>query len=88
MEKGQVVRHNKSGKLYAVVTNRDGWVGYIGVRNGKNYGPIRGASDSQVGQNFTLAPGLQAIFSGYSWNFKVIGSESEAVTLTPAVEDR
>jgi hypothetical protein len=71
MEKGTVVAHKKSRKQYAVVTNQGGWIGYIGVRLGKNYGPIRSARVEQFARTFIVIPERVARFRGVSWDFTI-----------------
>jgi len=70
IERGTVIMNMKSGKLYAVTSDENGYCEYIGIKDGKRYGPVR------VGRSmaaFVEVPNLQSVFED-KWpcrNFRV-----------------
>lgn len=74
---GSVIRNTKSGKLYGVLSHHNDWLSLKGIRNGKAFGPLRGARFPLAG--YEAVPGLR--LSGLHASFTVIEEGVPLVTL-------
>ena len=70
MDRGTVVRERETGQEYVVVrthTGTSGFLNYVRLRNGRNFGSVRSAPLDLFEKHFEVVPekrGVQAVPSG------------------------